>query len=282
MSTPIQEVLPYVQLLGETGQLKTAREMYERILHEYTSPQDQAWIYYQFGALHWSETGDGTEARRLFELAIEKIESSAASDIAAIPYPLEAYACENLMLLSLLDDEYDRWSDRLERLQPTNPTLREQRPIVQLMRESGEPWSAVMLAIAHTYCDPEVGALQYSRAAAVFQLMLKNRKQLRLPRKIWGEVAGFYTAVIVRLVMACAQKSRAQTIDDFIFIAEEARPLVEEYLDANPMDQEAHATHQDLVQILENAAHMERRERVSIKKKKWWHFWKQASERKIG
>jgi hypothetical protein len=149
------------------------------------------------------------------------------------------------MLLALSYDEYERWASLLRELRPTAPILTGQYPKFMEAKREGRPWSDILRSIASSYYhdgapnDP----MLWSEAAATYQLILTNRKQLRLDRTMWGRVAARHGTLCLRVASrVCAAGSSVGAPD----CPEDPSPVVaaslgflEEYVAANPNDPEA-------------------------------------------
>jgi hypothetical protein len=199
---------------------------------------------FNLGALYWSEIGDGEAARKHFIAVAEMARNALPGADRDEMQRWRANACENLMLLSLSFDEYEQWAAELDTVEPTNDILRGQRPRIRSYRDEGKPWSAMLFLIAQTYynrADPSKDRGRYACALATFRLLLGHRKTLRLNRDDWGVVTYEVGALAMRTVSDCvfALQKRGQPFDhtEFNFIAKDTLPFVEEYMAANPADQ---------------------------------------------
>lgn len=238
----------------EQKRLGSARELFDQVMKAYQAWQDQAYISYRYGVLYWGEIGDGEEARRLFQVTVEMCDQCNSLSDEELN-ELEANACENLMLLSLSYDEYEAWAHRLEHLQPQNPILSWQRPQILKGRDKGYPWSQVMLEFSTTYWHPTLGSGKLASAACILQLLLKHRNTQRLGRKEWGMAINKYIAVNTLIVKACGMKLDHE-VDEFIFIAYDALPLIEEYTRVHPADKEVNELYKELQGMIKLAAHL--------------------------
>ncbi len=199
---------------------------------------------FNLGAMCWSEIGDGESARKHFSAIAEIVRNAPpGADLDEVQCRW-ANACENLMLLSLSFDEYEKWAAELDSIEPTNAILKEQRPFMQNSRDKGRPWSAMLFVIASTYYnrgDPSKDRGRYACALATYRLMLGHRKALRLNRDDWGFVTYEVGALAMRMVADCnfALRNKGRPFDhtEFNFIAKDTLPLVEEYMAAYPDDQ---------------------------------------------
>lgn len=224
----------------EQQRLRTAKGLLEEALKQY--PENTAYISYKLGALNQWEIGDGEEAHRLFKLTVEHCNQGGVIGSSELK-EFEANACENLMLLSLSYEEYDVWADRLEQLQPENAILHQQKPMFHNLRDRGYPWARALqkMAISYYYPDPGWDPGPYGGAASTYQLLLKHRKELRLPRNEYSTVAHQYGIILNNLITKRAIKMvqffGGSDPAEFKFVVELGLPLLEEYLKAFPQDE---------------------------------------------
>lgn len=222
------------------GHVQTARRFYEEGLTRF--PEHTLFLGYNLGALLQMQVGDGSGARAAYERALAGRARSAGLLRPAGLDELEANVCENLMLLSLSFEEYELWANRLERLQPENPILIHQRPRVRDLRERGHAWWASMLVTAKSGydADPAKDSGRYAASAAILQLLLLNRRQLRVPRDEHRFAVGSYAALTVQAWSKCGvamvEAGREEDPREFGLVLEQAVPLIEEAATANPAD----------------------------------------------
>lgn len=147
------------------------------------------------------------------------------------------------MLLSESFDEYERWAARLRELRPSADILRGQYPIVVAGRERGTAWSGVLLSLPGGYydrTDPQKDHGMYGQAAAIFHVLLANRRALRVQREDWVAAAYEYGTLLLRLASDTMRKALAvdASVDprEFIPIVANAVPAVKECQEANAGD----------------------------------------------
>jgi len=243
----------------ERRQVRTAIAYYEEILRRH--PEHSLYSYYQLGVINQVLSGDGEKARLLFGKAVEMADlQAAAGQPSKLWQSMKAWACENLMLLSLSYDEYDTWAKQLEELSPNEAILRHQWPAILDMRNRGHPWAVALDWMAHAYFDADRSQDPggYGYAASIYQLMLTHRRELRLSRERWRNATYTYGASILGLVgslgLASVKAVGTANPDEFMFIVEAALPLVEEYAGANPSDENGRLIVQNLRESI--AAHI--------------------------
>jgi hypothetical protein len=90
---------------------------------------------------------------------------------------------------------------------------------------------------------------------AILQLLLINRKILSVPRKQWRYSAISYGGAALAIISRCGQEmERLFGIADpreFMFIAESARPLLADYVNTSPTDQDAKKTLSNLARLID-------------------------------
>jgi hypothetical protein len=237
------EAMEQAEALLDHQQLMSAMRVYRRATLDLDLNRERAlFVYYNLGVIQLDRVGNGMEARMWFDKALRYADPTGSNPELA---ELEANAWENMMLLSLSYEEYDNYAERLARLQPDNPILRVQQPDVHKMRAEGQPWSAVLRWMASNYAspDPARDRGRYGFAAATYDLLLKDRRELRLTRADHRLVVIAYGAMKVLLFSQCGARMKGALgrVDgsEFRFLLEEAMPLVVEYVQANPSDAEA-------------------------------------------
>lgn len=229
----------------DEGRVRTARTLYEEGLSRF--PEHTLFFGYDLGALLQMQVGDGTGARAAYERGLAGRAQSVGLLRAAGLDELEANISENSMLLSLSFEEYELWASRLEKLRPENPILIHQRPWVRDLRERGHAWWAAMLALAKSGydADPAKDPGRYAASAAILQLLLVNRRQLRVPRDEHRFAVISYAALSGQAWSKCGvamvEAGRAEDPREFAVVLEQAVPIVEEFVAANPADTDAQA-----------------------------------------
>jgi hypothetical protein len=246
--------------LGDQKRLRSALDVLGRALASAPNPRLRALAAYQLGALHWGEVGNGVEAHRLFEKTVAEAGQCDGTSRDEMVRTLEANACENLMLLSLSYEEYDRWAERLRGLQSDNPILVGHVAMIRQHQVKCDPWSDVLMQAPHVYYrrhDPAHDPRQYGAARSIFHVLLANRAALRLNRNDWGVAVSEYAKLSMKI---CTEAIRtlgrhigidAVDTSEVLFVQEEALPLVEEYVAANPGDSEPRGDRDRLRKSLE-------------------------------
>lgn len=240
------------------GRVQTARRFYEEGITRL--PEHTLFLGYNLGALLQMKMGDGADARAAYERALAGRAQSARLLRPAGLAELEAAVCENLMLLSLSFEEYELWASRLEKLQPENPILIVQRPRNRELRERGHAWWAVMLVTAKGGydADPAKDPGRYAASASILQLLLLNRRQLRVPREQHRFAVISYATLCVQAWSKCGvamvEAGREADLRECAVVLERALPLVEESATANPGDTEMQTILDNMREALAEAA----------------------------
>ena len=213
----------------------------EDALSKAMDPMSRTIIAFSCGAVYWGVVGDGLEARRLFQVAID--ESAAIQNESPPSQVSEARdgACENLMILSLSYEEYEKWGRILASLQPRADILRGQMPRIREYQGKGRPWSDVMFIMATGYYnrnDPSLNRGMYGAARSLFHLLLENRKSLRVSRQDWKASVSEFAALSNRISSDCFRLRGEQGIDDILPIIDGAIAYVRAYIEVEQGDAE--------------------------------------------
>ena len=217
-----------------------------KIFHEYSDPLDKVFTAYNLGVIFWATIGNGENARKFFKLSVENAEEFGVNKVQKVLPSMVANACENLMHLSLTYDEHFEWVEKLRKLDSTDDVLRGLVPKIQEMQQRGIPWSHVLELLANNVYnreDPKLDRGEYARAVSTYHLILLNRKSMRLPREDWSRIIYEYGTLALRVSSDMAnllQHSRQpKIIAEFLFVVQDAKPFVDEFLAANPSDKNA-------------------------------------------
>jgi hypothetical protein len=196
-------------------------------------------LSYNLGALHYCFLGDGDHARELFQVALAAPMTPDPSEART-----RAAAAENLMLLSLSYDEYERWAEELKRLQPQNPILSGHRPTVLQAQESGHAWWVVLGGNAlmhHNPRDPRA-VRRSSEAAATWQLLVTHRKELRVDPVEARRAVICYASELIDHACECGKAMEAAGWDDpseFSFVLHPVQAALRDLLTKDPGDADA-------------------------------------------
>lgn len=241
----------------EEGRIRAAKLLYERLIAAF--PPHGIVLHYNLGCLYRSCVGSGTKARYSFQRALEAPPPTDAHVNSEIISTIRANATENLMLLSLSFDEFDTCAERLAQLQPNNPILTKHRANVQSRHEQGASWCQEMMQQANSYfrADPSQDPGLYAEAAATFELILTNRETLRVPRTDYRIATIGYAGLVMK---TCAKFGMtmernfgaAHDPEEVLFIAEQALPLIQEYIRVDPEDARVRQSAEVITQYIKN------------------------------
>ena len=225
---------------------RTARLLHEEALRDF--PEHSLFTAFNLGSLLQMYVGDGEAAREAYRRALDG--RALAAGLARTEWldEIEANVCENMMLVSLSFDEFETWAGRLAKLQPSNAALHDWRPALRELKEKGFPWWRGMQEMAGACYDADSAndLGRYGCAASIYQLLLRHRRELRLPKDEYQLVAIGYGAVVVTAWSryGAAMESTTGGVDpaEINFIVEAALQLVEECAAALPSDRKLEAT----------------------------------------
>lgn len=237
-STPANAALLIVhaEALAAQRRLQSSLSYYRKILEQF--PEKAAAVYWRLGILYQMVIGDGSAARRFYELALENCQSndSECETVKSVAY-------ENMMLLALSYDEYNVWAERLRALEPDNPILHQQAPVVLRSFNQGAPWTAVLEGFARACysLDWRADPGRYGQAASTYQLMLEHRCALRMTRAAYAATTLNYAILMRNVVTLGCGKIMEQAFSgadpaEFRFVIERALPRIDRYLEEFPND----------------------------------------------
>ena len=236
--------------LMEQGRLQSARELFERLLKIF--PENSAEIYYNFAVLYIQYIGNGIEARRCCMQALEYLHRGNEKFDRDSLITLEAYICEILSILSPAYNESYSWIDRLIELQPGIETHRKTKAALESQEKNGRSWWEIMLSDALARHDPFKGRKdngQFAEALAILQVILENRRQLRIPRNdcrfLVTYCAGAAQSAYTKHLQAMSRSDNLVHPLEVKLILDITLPFVQDYVSKNPSDTE-------VTKILEN------------------------------
>lgn len=224
----------------EHGQVRSHLRTLNAVLDE--NPSAAALLHYQLGVTHHTGIGSGFEARRLFGLALQEAGELPETE-APLRQEIEAYCLENLLLLAESYEECLAWAARLEQKGAASPAVQHLIASIRQNQECDNPWHQTMLGLAATFYDQKVG--RQGDAAAIFDLLIRSRRALRINRADSGDIMVRYVACTVHLASGHAMKMHRSLgytdPQEFNFIVEEIRPGVQKFVEENPQDRAAAA-----------------------------------------
>jgi len=228
--------------LSEAGQYRTLQRSYEQANREPVSPMQKLLLSHNCALFYWTSIGWGTRALDLFTQEWELSFDFSASE-KPMANSVLAQAAENAMLLSPSIETFRLWRERLKRLVPDAPILQEDGARFDEQYKNGTPWWECMSKFAlqmYNRNDPSRDQGRYGEGAAIWQLILENRKAFRLPADIWRMAAVEYGALTTHMVALVKQKHEKDVDYDpqeATLPVEIALPYLEEYSRAYPGDE---------------------------------------------
>lgn len=235
---PFLDVLKKFEEYADSKRPFAATSLLNGVLGGITDPAALGFARYNLGCLYRGAIGDGVTARSSF-IAVNEI----FAGLGTLPDHIKQFwpnACENLMLLSLSYDEYDKWAGEVRRLAPSADILRGQVPQIVAMRERGLPWHEAMEEIARGYyslSNPQRDHQMYGDAASLYHLILTHRKELRVDRQGWTRAIDEYVNLTQRLGADTAAQARRLNplldLREFVPMCVAPFSLMDEYLSAN-------------------------------------------------
>jgi hypothetical protein len=256
MSEGITKLFEMAESLVDQKHLLPAIEALEEARRLTQIPDRRALASYNLGTIHWHSLGDGLSARREFLATIETFERNGYGQHPRLKV-IHANACENMMLCALSFDEFEDFAKRLDALAPKEPILTGLVPDVRANRERGDAWSELLFDFAarnYNRNDPKRDVGRYGQARSTYHLILTHRRDLRLSREDWRMAIYEFCALSMRMVSDCI-KARGGDNDpdspeEFLPILTEAIPLMDEYLDAFPGDEDHRKIRQNMEEIV--------------------------------
>ncbi len=239
----------------DNGRLGTARVLYEQMLSKAgTDTFCRSLASSSLGMLHWGEYGDGIEAKAKFEATMADCDSLSQGGNSKLQVPIRsqmACAAENLMLLAVSYEEFEKWTEQLRSIAPGETILEQLVPLVREQRDIGASWAEQMVRRALSYIN--VGhfgtAAHPASGACICSLVLSKRKALRLQTKEWNTAVSVYFAAICEICDKAEHRIRASGGNPYTELAGVGRfllPFTKDYCDAHPGDK-------SIAKLLDNA-----------------------------
>lgn len=236
-------VLETAERLTAQKKMQSAKVVLGGLLDTVLDPEDMSLSLYDSGVQYFESFADAVKARELWDQAYEVYRGHPELMEVKPARKILAYLCENRMLVSLSYDEYENWAERLRELSPAEPILQEQLREVREQHDKGTPWSGMMQLIAGAYYnrnDPALDVGRYAQAAGIYDLLLENRRALRLNRTDWWVVLYEYVALMQRLALAglrAMEEARAVYADEILFYLQHARKRLDEFIESHEPDE---------------------------------------------
>ena len=232
----MEQLMTKFEELADLKKFNSARSLLEDSLRLITGTKNAMLVNYQLGTLYWSFLGDGEEARRCYETVIDIKENDF--------FDLKTNAFENMMILSKSYEEYMNWAEKLKEKKPDADVIKGQYPHVLIARDAGHKWYIVLMSFAETYYnrnDTRLDAGMYGCAASIYQILLDNRKILRIPkddlRIIFFEYIALMWRIISDAILLAQNKGMNIDPDDYMFMIEKAFAYRDQYIEIDELDE---------------------------------------------
>ncbi len=251
-----EELLSLGERLIDATRPTPAVAAFEQARAQATTPWVRVLASYNAGAVNWDRLGNGLAARKAF-LEAASLEGPDYDEPRLLM--MRSNALENLMLSALSFEEFYAFADRLRALTPAAPVLGGLSPVAEELRDSGAPWSHMMVHLAtmnYFRGDPTRDRGRYGVARATYHLVLAHRKALRLSREDWRMVVYEFCALSMRMT---ADYTKARGDDDehppdeYLPVLVDALPYVDEYLAALSGDQAIREIRGNMAKMIEHA-----------------------------
>ena len=206
---------------------------------EITLPLYRLLLAYNFATLYWTHIGDGGKALAKFEETWNLFETQRfAVQQQEAAKKIASDCAENALLLCSDVKTFQNWCDRLRLLAPNARILAEIGQQFPRDYENGCSWWECMTKLTdgmYNRSNPSRDQKRYGNGAAIWQLMLENRKNLRLPAEIWQIGAEELGILSLRIVAENARRlGQRYNPSEGILPVQAALPYVEEYVSACP------------------------------------------------
>jgi hypothetical protein len=234
MSVGLTKMTEDAEKLMDQGRILPALELLKQTRSMTKIPVRRLFLTFNIGALYWDKLGDGLCARDEFLKA-------ATTEGPDLDHPaarvLRANALENLMLSALSFEEFDDFTARLRALAPDMPVVSGLPPVIEEMRNCGQPWSSTLIRLAMSNYDrnnPAQDRGRYGVGKSTYHILLATRKQQRLSRDDWRLALFEYCALAMRMANDC-QNLRGgdgdfHSPEEFLPMLADAIPYMDEYL----------------------------------------------------
>ncbi len=225
--------------LIDAAKLRSAEAECKRAEKEITLPIYRLLLAYNFATLYWTHIGDGEKALAKFEETWNLfVTQRFAAQQQEAAKKIASDCAENALLLCPDVNAFHNWCDRLRLLAPNAPILSEIGQQFPCDYENGCSWWECMAKLTdgmYNRSNPSRDQKRYGNGAAIWQLMLGNRKKLRLPADIWQIGAKELGILSLRIVAENARRlgSRYDPAEGILPV-QAALPYVEEFVSACP------------------------------------------------
>ena len=233
--------------INKSQQLLTYRKVREAIDYALSAAREADYQQFKFLCLHtlveicYYYAGDG-EATRAWCFALIGWMDKNANVITAISSLREVMEdmyvkqCEIIADTAISYEEYFEYMEKIKSIRPHTELQSGQVDLIKSMQNEGQPWSSNMLFLAVRYAGANDNMGQsntmYGPAAALYGLMLQNRRKLRLLRTDLKMSLMNYSASIGNLIAEADNyyKNTSGRINpnDYLFMLDKAISIITE------------------------------------------------------
>lgn len=231
---------------------------YEKAEAEVTEPILRILLAHNRSIFYWTYIGKGSTALEMMEKEWQ-LWSTLHIPAEYIPAArvMAGETAENAMLVCPDFDSFVKWRERLLSVNPKAGILSEIGRTFEEDYENGRDWWNCMYQTAMSMYDrndPAHDEKRYGNGAAIWQMMLENRKKLVLTREVWKTAATEYGILTLRLVAQNArQLGPSYTASQGALPVRIAMPYIEEYIAAHPGDEVETAILKDMKMVISEA-----------------------------
>jgi tetratricopeptide (TPR) repeat protein len=223
-----EEIMIRFENYADLRRLNSARKTLEDAMKNVSERKLELQFNYNLGSLYWSNIGDGVKARHYYKAAAESNEDNFSD--------LKSNATENMMILSTSYEEYFVWADKLKEFKPTADILIGQYPDIKRQQDAGTPWYEASYSIASSFYnrnDTKADRGMYGCAASIYQILLTNRKEMRITKdyleSIFFEYIALMYKVVSQAVAVVVNKGIKADPEDYMFMIDQVRGYVDQY-----------------------------------------------------
>src|SRR5574338_898736 len=202
----IAELVERSLSLVEAGNFQSGLSGFEQALQ--AGSPFQCYVHYNLAVTHQMVLGNGEPARQHLLYAIDRLGAGKGHLPLPVLTQIHSNTCENMLFSSLSFDEFEEWARRLAQLQPDSDAVRTQLPRIRDMQAQGLPSADVMLQTALAYAggDPSRPVGRYGNAASIYDLLLRNRRQVGLLREDYRTALIRFAALKSMIFSNCGLK----------------------------------------------------------------------------
>jgi len=156
-------------------------------------------------------------------------------------------------------EEFDNFTARLRALAPEMPVVSGLPPVIEKMRDCGEPWSTALIQLAmmnYNRNNPAQDRGRYGVGKSTYHILLGTRKEQRLSRDDWRLAVFEYCALAMRMANDCQNlrggDADAHSPEEFMPMLADAIPYMDEYLAVFTGDEGMQQVRDNMQSIIDN------------------------------